>query len=304
MPREIQHYLAVRPGGVYVDCTLGGSGHARNIIEQLLPDGLFIGIDQDKDAIENAEKVLNPFSGNTRIFHDNFSALPLILNRLKIEHVDGILLDLGLSLHQLRQGRRGFSFQMDEDLDMRMDIRHNKTAADIVNTSSERDLVNLFFTYGEERMSRRIARQIVDHRRQAPIRTSKELARIVLEAIPEKMKHTQKIHPATRIFQALRIAVNQELEVLEGFMKILPSLLKVKGRACVISFHSLEDRIVKQHFRSFEKGCVCPREFPVCQCGFVPQLKVITRKPVVPDESETRRNPMARSAKLRVAEKV
>jgi len=304
MPLEVHDCLALEPGKVCVDCTLGGSGHALKIVESILPDGFFIGIDQDVDAVENAEKLLKPFSENVRIFHDNFAALPVILKHLDIDGLDGIVLDLGLSLHQLTQGKRGFSFQKDEPLDMRMDIRAERTAADIVNTYNEKDLADLFFKYGEERMSRRIARHIVQKRKESPVTTSRELADIVVDAVPAKIARSQKIHPATRVFQGLRIAVNRELEVLEQFMDAVPSFLNKGGRICIISFHSLEDRIVKQYLRRFEKGCVCPKNFPICTCGLKPQLKSVSRKPLMPTQDEIRKNPMARSARLRAAEKV
>lgn len=304
MPREIHDNLALKPGHYCVDCTLGGSGHARTIVQSVLPGGKLIGIDQDQAAIENARSVLEPFLASCHIVHDNFSNLPVILGSLNISGVDGILLDLGLSLHQLRQSGRGFSFQKDEPLDMRMDVRNRETAADIVNTRDEKDLADLFYVYGEERYSRRIAREIVRRRESTPFRTSRELATAVIAAIPAKYAHSRKIHPATQVFQALRIVVNRELDMLDRFLKTVPSLLNPGGRLCVISFHSLEDRRVKQALRGFESGCSCPREFPRCVCGFEPQLRVLTRKPLVPSFEEITANPMARSARLRVAEKV
>jgi 16S rRNA (cytosine1402-N4)-methyltransferase len=218
--------------------------------------------------------------------------------------VDGILLDLGLSLHQLRKGQRGFSFLGDEPLDMRMDMRKESTAADLVIGLDEGDLADLFFKYGEERMSRRIARAIVRQRESSPITRNKELADIVRAALPAKIVHQQKIHPATRVFQALRIGVNHELEQLERLMDALPDILNKGGRICVISFHSLEDRIVKQRFRALEKGCTCPRDFPMCVCGFTPSLKTLSKKAVMPTPEEIEVNPMARSARLRCAKKV
>ncbi len=304
MTKEVLANLNLSMGKIVVDCTLGGSGHALQIIKSIQPGGKLIGIDQDIDAIKNAEKVLRPFAEDFVLFHDNFSALPSILESVNIKGVDGVLLDLGLSLHQLRNGKRGFSFQKDEPLDMRMDTRNGSTAADIVNSFSERKLADIFFRYGEERMSRRIAKYIVTARQTKPLKTSRELACIVQKAVPAKIAHAMKIHPATRVFQALRITVNRELEKLETFMDAVPDILNPHGRLCVISFHSLEDRIVKQKIRSFENGCTCPRDFPECICGFKQSLKSISKKPFRPTKQEIMSNPMARSASLRVAERL
>ncbi|WP_080809092.1 16S rRNA (cytosine(1402)-N(4))-methyltransferase RsmH [Desulfamplus magnetovallimortis] len=306
LPKETCHHLNLKQNGIYVDGTLGGCGHSRRILEKTAPSGILIGIDQDADAIENARKELMPFHGRVFLFHDNFSSLPDILNKLEIKAVDGILVDLGLSFHQLMESNRGFSFKKDEFLDMRMDTRNNLTAADIIENYSEKELTDIFFRYGEERMSRKISRKIVEQRRVAPIKTTAQLAALIRETMPAKLIHTQKTDPATRVFQALRIAVNKELEQLEIFMNKAPEMLKSSGRLCVISFHSLEDRIVKQAIRSREEGygCSCPRDFPRCTCGFVPDLKSITRKPVIPGNDEIHENPLSRSAKMRVAEKL
>jgi 16S rRNA (cytosine1402-N4)-methyltransferase len=304
MPKEVHAYQNLKPGSVCVDCTLGGSGHALSTLKTILPDGMLIGIDQDKDAIAHAKQVLAPFEKNVRLFHSNFAALPEILNASGIEGVDSILLDLGFSFNQLVNGMRGFSFNKNEPLDMRMDIRTLLTAGHIVNTYAEKDLVDLFFKYGEEKLSRKIARAILKKRVDAPIETSQELAQLIVDATPAKLIFKQKIHPATRVFQALRIEVNQELAQLETFMESLPSLLVKGGRVCIISFHSLEDRIVKHSLRKFENGCTCPREFPRCMCGFVPQIRSILKKPLIPTQAEIDANPMARSSKLRVAEKL
>lgn len=304
MPQEVRKALDLKPGETCVDCTLGGSGHAATSLAAVLPGGRLIGIDQDLDAIDNARQVFESNTPKVFIFHDNFSNLPHILESLDIDGVDGVLLDLGLSLHQLRNGQRGFSFKGDEPLDMRMDMRTAITASDLVNQLEERALADIFFKYGEERMSRKIARAIVNQRERSAITRNCELAEIVRNAIPDKIVHQQKIHPATRVFQALRIAVNKELEQLERFMDAVPDFLNPGGRICVISFHSLEDRIVKQRFRSFEKGCTCPRDFPRCVCGFKPRLKSISKKPIMPAQEEIETNPMARSARLRVAERL
>lgn len=304
MPREVARHLNLKPGDICVDGTLGGAGHAAEMVNQISPGGTFIGIDQDMDAIENARIKLSSKVSHINIVHDNFSHMPDILYNMGINGVDAILLDLGLSLHQLRKGHRGFSFLKDEPLDMRMDKRHGITAADIVNTFTQKELTDIFFSYGEERMSRNIARKIIEARDQAPITTSAQLAAIITDAIPAKVARTQKIHPATRVFQALRIKVNRELERLEKIMNKIPSLLNPGGRICIISFHSLEDRIVKHGIRAFENGCTCPRDFPQCICGFTPTLRSISRKPFLPTATETAVNPMARSARLRVAEKI
>jgi len=302
LPGEACEHLNLKPGAICVDGTLGGCGHTRTILKTIGPTGRLIGIDQDPDAIENAEDILAPFSGQVEIVHDNFASLPHILQNLEIEGVDAILVDLGLSFHQLIESRRGFSFQRD----MRMDTRADITAAHMVNRYSEKQLIEIFFKYGEERMSRKIARRIVEEREKMPITTTQSLAQLVRDVMPAKLIRTQKIHPATRVFQALRIAVNRELEQLETFMSHVPEMLNTGGRLCVISFHSLEDRIVKKAIRSREEGqgCSCPREFPRCICGFVPTLRSIFRKPVLPGEEEIQKNPLSRSAKMRVAEKI
>ncbi|MCG8642119.1 MAG: 16S rRNA (cytosine(1402)-N(4))-methyltransferase RsmH [Desulfobacterales bacterium] len=304
MPQEVLEHQNLKSGSICVDCTLGGSGHARATIEAIGPGGKFIGIDQDADAIAHAEQVLNPFKRNIELFHRNFSDLPQILSESNIKGVDSILLDLGFSLNQLVNGNRGFSFNKNEPLDMRMDIRNKLTAFEIVNSFKESEMAALFFKYGEEKFSRKIAKAIVKQRILSPIETSSQLAKIVKETIPAKYGVKQRIHPATRVFQALRIAVNKELERLEAFMKAVPALLNKGGRLCVISFHSLEDRIVKQAIKTYENGCTCPKELPVCLCGFVPRLKSVFKKPLTASDEEIRANPMARSAKLRVAEKV
>lgn len=304
MPEEVYEQQNLRPGNICVDCTLGGAGHALATIKAIQPDGMLIGIDQDLDAIQHAEKILHPFKENVRLFHSNFSELPKILNANEIKSVNSILLDLGFSLNQLKNGNRGFSFNKNEPLDMRMDIRNDLTAFKIINSFPESELINIFFKFGEEKFSRRIAKKIVEKRRTAPIHTSLELAQIITESIPAKNRFKARIHPATRIFQALRIVVNKELELLEKFMGIVPDLLIKGGRLCVISFHSLEDRIVKQALRKFEEGCTCPKDLPICLCGFVPQMKSVFRRPLIPTKEETTHNPMARSAKLRIAQKV
>ncbi|MBF0377403.1 MAG: 16S rRNA (cytosine(1402)-N(4))-methyltransferase RsmH [Desulfamplus sp.] len=309
LQEEVCHYLNLKPGSICVDGTLGGCGHARSIIKYIFPNGRFIGIDQDIDAIKNAEVVLSKSLGNLidnriNIVHGNFSELPKFLDLLGLTGVDAILLDLGLSFHQLMESQRGFSFQKDEFLDMRMDNRNTTTAADIINQYSESALADIFFKYGEERMSKRIAHKIVEKRTVSPITTTIDLVNIVKQVMPVKLLKTQKIHPATRIFQALRIEVNGELEHLKNFIANVPNMLNKGGRLCVISFHSLEDRVVKHSIRSWENGCTCHKNLPECLCGFVPKFKAVVRKPIIPSQKEINLNPLSRSAKLRVAEKL
>ena len=304
MLNEAIQSLNCRPGKTYTDCTLGGSGHAKAICERILPDGLFIGIDQDIDAIINAQKALQSYSSNIRLFHGNFINLPQYLAQLKIDAVDGILLDLGLSLHQLENSGRGFSFNKDEPLDMRMDNQSATTADDLVNNLAEEELRKIFKDYGEERWSKQIARRIVKNRAQKKIQTSKELAQIVRNAIPRRAPSERRIHPATRVFMALRIAVNKELEVLNAFMAGVADWLNPGGRLCVLSFHSLEDRIVKQHIKAMEKGCICPPKLPECACGKKSVMRSLTKKVLRPGDKEIAVNPMARSTRLRAAERI
>jgi len=303
MPKEVAFYLDCRPGKIYADCTLGGSGHARIILEKIIPGGVLIGIDQDKDAIRNAKKVLKSADVTVHLFNDNFINLADILQHLKIAAVDGILLDLGISLHQLKASGKGFSFQKDEPLDMRMDITSKTTADDLINRLEEKELKKIFYKYGEERWAPQIAKKIVRKRARSAIRSSAHLAQIVCEAIP-KPALSQKIHPATRVFMALRIAVNRELEMLDLFMENVAAILNPKGRLCVLSFHSLEDRIVKHRIKALEKVCVCPPDFPKCICNQKRVLRSLTKKVVRPTENEIAKNPMARSTKLRAAERI
>ncbi len=304
MPVEIVHYLKCRPGGIYVDCTLGGSGHAQAICQRIIPNGTFIGIDQDIDAIENAERVLKNDSLDIHFFHDNFINLPGILSQLNIEAVDGILLDLGLSLHQLEASGRGFSFKRNEPLDMRMNIKSDKTAQDFINKMTVDELSRIFKKYGEERWARRIAGAIVRARKNEPVRSSRQLADIVCEAIPAKALFAQKIHPATRIFMALRIAVNRELERLELFLDQVENLLCSKGRICILSFHSLEDRIVKHKMKALQGGCTCPPDFPQCICDNKKIFNPMFKKPKQATKEEIASNRMARSTKLRAYERL
>ena len=304
MLNEVVNYLNCRPGNVYVDGTLGGCGHARAICEKIFPGGRFIGIDQDIDAISNAETVLKDYTSNIHLFHGNFISLPEFLTQLEIDRVDGILLDLGLSLHQIENSGRGFSFRKDEPLDMRMDIQSPQTAENLINNLSQAELQKLFKEYGEEHRAKQIARNIIKTRRQKKIRTSTQLAQIIVDSIPARAASRQKIHPATRVFMALRIAVNRELERLTTFLEHAVDLLNPGGRLCLLSFHSLEDRIVKQRFKALEKGCTCPPQLPQCVCGQEPQLRILTKKVARPTAEEIAANPKARSTRLRAAEKI
>lgn len=304
MPDEVIYYLNPRPGGIYVDGTLGGAGHASAILKRITPGGTLVGIDQDMDAIKNAREKLSQSDNNVHLINDNFAHLPEILSTLSIEQVDGIIIDIGLSQHQLEGSGRGFSFMRDEPLDMRMNTDADVDAAHIVNTMAEKELADLIYKFGEERFSRQIARRIVARRAEKRIDSSRDFANIVSGAIPRKVSAKQKIHPATRTFQALRIAVNRELERLETFMDSFPEWLKPGGRLCVLSFHSLEDRIVKKKFKELSRGCTCPSDFPICVCHTEPTVKVLTRKVVKPSAEEVEANPMARSTRLRACEKL
>ncbi|MFH2045736.1 MAG: 16S rRNA (cytosine(1402)-N(4))-methyltransferase RsmH [Pseudomonadota bacterium] len=304
MTKEIIHYLDCKPGKIYVDCTIGGSGHAKAICEKIMPNGILIGVDQDKDAIKNAKNVLNLYLSNIHLFHGNFIRLPEFLSECNISKVDGILLDLGLSLHQISSSKRGFSFKNTEPLDMRMNTDSDIKAEDLINKLSEIDLEKLIRNYGEESWARNIARNIVKARKECKIETSAQLAKIICASIPIKIQHKSKIHPATRTFMALRIAVNKELEMLSVFMDNVAGLLNPKGRLCVLTFHSLEDRIVKQKIKEMEKDCVCPPKFPKCVCNKTKSIRALNKKAIAPGKEEININPMSRSAKLRAAETI
>jgi 16S rRNA (cytosine1402-N4)-methyltransferase len=295
--------LQCRSGAVYVDGTLGGGGHAFEILRNSAPDGRLIGIDTDGDALREARRRLASFGDRKVLVKGNFADMGNILSGMKIAAVEGILLDLGVSSHQLDTAERGFSFTQDAPLDMRMNRDRGPDAADLVHTLSAEALEGIIRRFGEERWAGRIARAIVTRRGQSPIRTTGDLAGVVAGAVP-KSADTARIHPATRTFQALRIAVNDELAALQRALNDGMDCLKPGGRFSVISFHSLEDRIVKNAFRDAEQGCICPPDLPVCACGRKPTMKVVTRKPVVPGDAEIRDNPRARSAKLRTAERI
>ncbi len=302
MPKEVLDLLQCKPGGIYVDATVGLGGHSQSILEKILPGGTLIGIDRDKESLEKASTRLKSFSGSCRLLHDNYKNLPLILNNLAVKPVDGILIDLGVSSYQLLSPERGFSFQSDDPLDMRMDRTQQWTAADLVNNMSEGELADVIYQFGEERLSRRIAAAIVRERARAPITRCSQLAEIISRTI--KGRSNQGIHPATRTFQALRIAVNEELEGLEGFLSEAFSFLKPGGRMVVIAFHSLEDRIVKRTFRRLAGQCVCEAPPELCQCPRQVLASILTPRPMTPGPEELAVNPRARSARLRSVERI
>jgi len=294
---EIIHALQPKNAGHYVDGTLGAGGHARGILEACTPDGRLLGLDVDPQALALARETLAPYGRRAHLLRASYDSLTETLREIGWDEVDGILLDLGLSSMQLDTPERGFSFQQDAPLDMRFDPASPTTAADLVNTLPQDDLADLIYRYGEERASRRIAQAIVKAR---PLRTTRQLA-AVIETFSPRRGH---IHPATQTFQALRIAVNEELDRVENVLPQAVAALKSGGRLAIISFHSLEDRIVKEYFRRESRDCICPPKQPVCTCGHKATLKEISRKPITPDEAEIAANPRARSAKLRIAEKL
>jgi 16S rRNA (cytosine1402-N4)-methyltransferase len=303
MPEEVIQYLEPRPGGIYLDGTLGGGGHAGLILERCTPGGTLIGIDQDREALQAAGQRLAEFGSAAHLVHGNFGRLEQHLDSLDIPALDGFILDLGVSSHQLDSAGRGFSFQQDAPLDMRMDTSCGETAAELLNEMPEHELERIIKEYGEERWAKRIAVFIVKARQEAPLETTLQLVDIIKGAVP-KAKWEERIHPATRTFQAVRIAVNHELESLETGLRAALDRLKPGGRGVVISFHSLEDRIVKHIFREYATGCTCPRNFPVCACNNRPRVRVLTNRPVTATNREIEINPRSRSAKVRVVEKL
>ena len=294
--------LQIKPDGVYVDGTLGLGGHSSEIAKRLTT-GLLIGIDRDETAIERAGARLAPYGERVRLVHGNFSDVASILDRLGFDAVDGMLFDLGVSSPQLDEAQRGFSYMQDAPLDMRMDGSASLSAHEVVNTWPEDRLKQILYDYGEERYAPRIAAAIVRARQERAVETTLELVEIIRSAMPAAALR-EKQHPAKRSFQAIRIAVNDELGAVQTMMDTAPDKLRPGGRLAVISFHSLEDRIVKNGIRRREDGCTCPRDFPVCTCGFVQTLRSVSRKPILPSPEEQAANPRARSAKLRVAEHV
>ena len=298
---EVIESLNIKPDGYYVDCTLGGAGHALEVIKRL-KGGRLIGIDQDADAIKAATERLIDYKNRVIIVRDNYVNIENILKREGIDKVDGIYVDLGVSSYQLDTADRGFTYRFDAPLDMRMDDRNELKASDIVNNYSEVELFHVIRDYGEDRFAKNIAKHIVEYRNKKKIETTFELVDIIKSAIPMKIQVTGG-HPAKRTFQAIRIELNKELEVLKDSIDVMIELLKPGGRLSVITFHSLEDRIVKQAFKKAESPCVCPKKFPVCVCGNKSKGRVITRKAVLPSKEELEENSRAKSAKLRVFEK-
>ena len=294
--------LNIRPDGIYVDGTLGGGGHAYEVCRRLGEHGRLIGIDQDADAIAAATKRLEPFADKVTVVRSNYENIASVLHELGIEKVDGIYLDLGVSSYQLDTASRGFTYREDAPLDMRMDQRNTQTAADIVNTYSEMELYRIIRDYGEDRFAKNIAKHIVRQRQEKPYETTGELIETIKAAIPAKIRATGG-HPAKRTFQAIRIELNHELDVLNCSIDTMIDLLNPGGRLSIITFHSLEDRIVKKRFRDNENPCICPPEFPVCMCGRKSKGTVITRKPIVPGEEELEYNKRSKSSKLRVFER-
>ena len=299
MLEEVIEGLDIKPGGIYVDGTLGGGGHSYEIAKRLVSGGRLIGIDQDEAAIKAAGARLSGFGDRVTIVRSNYAQMVSVLQSLGIEQVDGILLDLGVSSHQLDNAERGFSYMEDAPLDMRMDRRQEKTAGDIVNFYSQAELTRIIRDYGEDKFAAKIAAKIIGFRENKPVETTGELAEIIKSAIPMKYRLTGG-HPAKRTFQAIRIELNRELEILEESIEGMLDILSDRGRMAVITFHSLEDRIVKSAFRKAESPCTCPPDFPICVCGKKSKGFVASRKPLIPSDEETERNPRAKSSKLRI----
>lgn len=299
---ETVDQLNIKPDGIYVDGTLGGGGHSYEIASRLSDKGRLIGIDQDEDAIKAASERLKPFMDRVTIVRNNYCNMDKVLDELSIDKVDGIMLDLGVSSYQLDTAERGFTYNVDAKLDMRMDQRQEVTARDIVNDYSEYDLYRIIRDYGEDRFAKNIAKHIVAARKKKPIETTFELNEIIKAAIPMKVRATGG-HPSKRTYQAIRIELNRELEVLENSIDMMIDRLNKGGRLCIITFHSLEDRIVKVRYKNNENPCTCPPSFPTCVCGKKSKGKVITRKPIIPSEEELEENSRSKSSKLRVFER-
>ena len=294
--------LNIKPDGVYVDCTMGGAGHSKEIVKKLSNKGLFIGFDQDKNAIKTAKERLREYSDRVNFVHINFEKIKDELEKIGVYKIDGVLADLGVSSHQLDEADRGFSYMQDAPLDMRMDVRCEFSAYDVVNGYTEEELAKIIKDYGEENWAKRIAKFIVEERKEKKIETTKELVDIIKKAIPKKAR-IDGPHPAKRTFQAIRIEVNNELGVITKMIEDASSIMNKGGRICIITFHSLEDRIVKNAFKELSLDCICPPHLPMCQCDKKSEVKIITRKPIMPTDEEIEVNPRSRSAKLRVAEK-
>ncbi|MBC8588504.1 16S rRNA (cytosine(1402)-N(4))-methyltransferase RsmH [Paratissierella segnis] len=299
---EVIEGLNIKENGIYVDGTLGGAGHSLEIVKRL-KDGKLIGIDQDLDALEKASKVLEPYQEKINLIHSNYENIQQVLDDINIPKVDGILLDLGVSSYQLDENTRGFSYNKDAPLDMRMDSTSEFSAWDVVNKYPKEELEGIIFKYGEERWAKRIAEFIVNEREIKPINSTLELVSVIKKAIPKKAR-MEGHHPAKKTFQAIRIEVNRELEVLECSIENMVNLLNSGGRLAIITFHSLEDRIVKDKYKELYKDCICPPDLPQCICDKKREIEIITRKPIVPSLDEIESNPRSRSAKLRIAEKL
>ncbi len=300
--QECIEALNIKENGIYVDCTMGGAGHSWEIIKRLSSEGMLIGIDQDTEALNAAKNKLQTYN-NIKYVHDNFNNIDSVLTNIDVPKVDGILMDLGVSSYQLDNSERGFSYMNDAPLDMRMNRESSLTAYDIVNDYSEEELTKIFYEFGEEKFSKRIANFIAKNRKEKPIDTTLELVEIVKAAIPAKARR-EGPHPAKRIFQAIRIEVNNELGILNKSIEDGINRLNKGGRMAIITFHSLEDRIVKNKFKKLESPCECPPDFPICVCNKKPIIKIITRKPIEPSKEEVEANPRSRSAKLRIIEKL
>ncbi|MBU3839858.1 MAG: 16S rRNA (cytosine(1402)-N(4))-methyltransferase RsmH [Candidatus Ruminococcus intestinipullorum] len=301
--RETVDGLEIKPDGIYVDATLGGGGHAYEVCSRLSEQGSFIGIDQDADAIAAAASRLESFGEKVTIIRSNYCDMKQRLQEIGVDKVDGIVLDLGVSSYQLDTAERGFTYRVDAPLDMRMDQRQSTTAKDIVNGYSEMELYRIIRDYGEDKFAKNIAKHIVMEREKAPIETTAQLNEVIKRAIPMKFQKNAG-HPSKRTFQAIRIELNRELDVLKESLDDMIEILNPGGRICIITFHSLEDRIVKSTFRKNENPCTCPSHFPVCVCGNVSKGRVITRKPILPSEEELRDNSRSKSAKLRIFERI
>ncbi len=300
---ETLEHLCLKPGYVCVDCTLGGAGHGIEIVKKIIPDGLYIAIDKDEDAINEAKNRLKAYDDNILLVKDDYSNIADILKRYNIKTVNAVLMDLGVSSHQLDTGNRGFSYWDEAPLDMRMDKQQNRTVRDMVNDLSVDELSHIIKNYGEERWAHRIAGCIVTERKKNSIEKTSELVEIIKKAIPAKYRRKGP-HPARRTFQAFRIALNDELVALKKGLKEAINVMSKDGFICIISYHSLEDRIVKRALKEYSNNCQCPPDFPICKCNRTAVLEQVTRKPVVPSEKEINENPRARSAKLRVAKKL
>lgn len=292
--------LVINPDGIYIDCTLGGGSHSEGILERLSDKGLLISIDQDTNAIEYSKKRLEKFGSKWKVFKGNFENIDTIAYMAGVDKVDGILMDIGVSSKQLDDPKRGFSYRYDVKLDMRMNTEQKISAYDVVNTYSEEQLSKIIFEYGEERHARKIAKLIVEERKSSPIEKTSDLIALIKRAYPERASK----HPAKKTFQAIRIEVNRELEVLENAMSKAVELLKVGGRLAIITFHSLEDRIVKNKFKDLATACKCPKDIPICVCGGVKKFEIVTKKPIIPIDDELKNNNRAHSSKLRILERI